>query len=466
MHLIRHACKRLLTALANADAARAALVRTQMDVTTLFGAPKERREYYLTELQRAVRLQTTVVAALQCTQLVQAQLDALPPLISDVNEDVTSWIKVVHKIIADEVQINTAPIPPVAVTGSDPSPSQSAVTPPPVPPAMLTPPAETATPVAVMGSDPSLRQSAATPPPVPLAPPAPPDKKATPVPVVPPPTSDGTCVVRRAVPVKGAYRIGSATDPDATYRLHGPNKSALGYNVNVLISQNFVRDIEAATGAQPDATILPDMLLSQQARHNLIPAKVIYDMAAGSGKMRHTVAVATNNHTLIVAALPNPGRHTTAFGPELFILSPDGLSLTCPNSKTSFVAVRSGSGDGRNFHFLANQCADCPVWSQCRSQRPGSSRMRQVFISDYRSEVVAARLYNQTDDYKADMQSRFLVERTIAALVRHNGGRRSRRCGLPMADFQAKMNATAFNLKRWMRLLFLSAQTAKIPAVA
>ena len=466
VHLIRHACKRLLTALANADPARVALVRTQMDVTTLFGAPKERREYYLTELQRAVRLQTTVVAALQCTQLVQAQLDALPPLISDVNEDVTSWIKVVHKIIADEVQINTVPIPPVAVTGSDPSPSQSAVTPPPVPPAMLTPPAETATPVAVMGSDPSLRQSAATPPPVPLAPPAPPDKKATPVPVVPPPTSDGTCVVKRAVPVKGAYRIGSATDPDATYRLHGPNKSALGYNVNVLISRNFVRDIEAATGAQPDASILPDMLLSQQARHNLIPTKVIYDMAAGSGKMRHSVAGTTNNHTLIVAALPNAGRHTTAFGPEQFILSPDGLALTCPNSKTSFVAVRSGSGDGRNFHFLVNQCADCPVWSQCRSQRPGSSRMRQVFISDYRSEVVAARLYNQTDDYKADMQSRFLVERTIAALVRHNGGRRSRRCGLPMADFQAKMNATAFNLKRWVRLLFLSAQTAKIPAVA
>lgn len=497
VHLIRHACKRLLTALANADPARVALVRTQMDVTTLFGAPKERREYYLTELQRAVRLQTTVVAALQCTQLVQAQLDALPPLISDVNEDVTSWIKVVHKIIADEVQINTVPIPPVAVTGSDsspsqsaatpppvplappapsaepgaetesdPSPSQYAVTPPPVPPTPLTPPAETGAPVAVTDADPSLSQSAATPPPVPLAPPAPPDKKATPVPVVPPPTSDGTCVVKRAVPVKGAYRIGSATDPDATYRLHGPNKSALGYNVNVLISRNFVRDIEAATGAQPDASILPDMLLSQQARHNLIPTKVIYDMAAGSGKMRHSVAGATNNHTLIVAALPNAGRHTTAFGPEQFILSPDGLALTCPNSKTSFVAVRSGSGDGRNFHFLVNQCADCPVWSQCRSQRPGSSRMRQVFISDYRSEVVAARLYNQTDDYKADMKSRFLVERTIAALVRHNGGRRSRRCGLPMADFQAKMNATAFNLKRWVRLLFLSAQTAKIPAVA
>lgn len=287
-----------------------------------------------------------------------------------------------------------------------------------------------------------------------------------PVPVIPQPTSDGTCVVKRAAPVKGAYRIGSATDPDATYRLHGANKSDLGYNVNVLISHNFVRDIQAATGAQPDAAILPDMLQSQQAQHDIIPAKVIYDMAAGSGKMRHSVAVATNNLTHIVAALPNAGRRSTAFGPEHFTLSPDGLSLTCPNAKTTCVVARSGSGDGRNFHFLANQCSACPVWSQCRSQQPGSTRMRQVFISDYRPEVAAARLYNQTDDYRADMKSRFLVERTIAALARHNGGRRSRRCGLPMADFQAKMNATAFNLKRWVRLLSLREPSAKIPAVA
>jgi hypothetical protein len=273
--------------------------------------------------------------------------------------------------------------------------------------------------------------------------------------------------VQREHPIKGSYRIGGATDPDATYRLHGAtHRSVLGYNVNIMVSKNFVRDIRAETGAQPDAAVLTDMLQSQQDLHDLIPAKVIYDLAAGYGKTRHLVAVATHNRTQLVAALQHSGRRSAAFGPEDFSLSSDDRSLTCPNGVTTFVGVRASTGDGRDFHFLASQCAACPLWSRCRSQPLGSGGRRPVFISDYRAEVTAARLYNQTDDYKTDMKQRFVVERTIAALMRHNGGRRCRRCGLLMADFQAKMAATAFNLKRWVRLLSLREPAAEIPACA
>jgi hypothetical protein len=79
--------------------------------------------------------------------------------------------------------------------------------------------------------------------------------------------------------------------------------------------------------------------------------------------------------------------------------------------------------------------------------------MRQVFISDYRPLLDAARAYNQTDDFKADMKLRPIIEQIIAGLTRYNGARRARRRGNDKADFQAKMNATAFNIKRWMSLL-------------
>jgi hypothetical protein len=106
-----------------------------MDVTTLFGAPKEKREYYLTEAQRAARLQTTVLAALECTRLVQAELDAAPPLPSDATRAVTLLIEVVRKIIADEVVFSLPAKAPaatattVAVTEPDPSACVSAATP-------------------------------------------------------------------------------------------------------------------------------------------------------------------------------------------------------------------------------------------------------------------------------------------------------------------------------------------------
>jgi IS5 family transposase len=74
-------------------------------------------------------------------------------------------------------------------------------------------------------------------------------------------------------------------------------------------------------------------------------------------------------------------------------------------------------------------------------------------VSDYRADVDAARAYSLTPEFLADRKRRSRVERFIAGLVRYNGARRARRRGLVQADFQAKMNATAFNLKRWMRLL-------------
>jgi IS5 family transposase len=72
--------------------------------------------------------------------------------------------------------------------------------------------------------------------------------------------------------------------------------------------------------------------------------------------------------------------------------------------------------------------------------------------------VDAARAYSLTPEFQADRKRRSRVERFIAGLVRYNGARRARRRGLDQADFQAKMNATAFNLKRWMRLLKIPRQ--------
>ena len=65
----------------------------------------------------------------------------------------------------------------------------------------------------------------------------------------------------------------------------------------------------------------------------------------------------------------------------------------------------------------------------------------------------AARAYAQTDDFKADLKRRPLVERIIACLTRYHGARRARRRGRLYADFQSKLSATAFNLKQWAKLL-------------
>lgn len=167
--------------------------------------------------------------------------------------------------------------------------------------------------------------------------------------------------------------------------------------------------------------------------------------------------------------MPNYAGRTDRFGPYAFTLSKDGTTLTCPNGKGSTVAYRAGSGDGRDFRFYDCQCwsgplpkgkqapdpaqaTRCPLWEQCRKQDQGPRSMRQVFISDYREQVLTARQYNETEAFAQDMKLRPMVERIIFELTHYNDSRECRRVGLNNADWQARMTATAYNLKHWMRL--------------
>jgi hypothetical protein len=262
-------------------------------------------------------------------------------------------------------------------------------------------------------------------------------------------------ITERPADDKGAYRLGSATDPEATYRVHSNHgdKTDFGYNVQVAVTENFVREIQADPGAQPDAVAIPEVLQAQAEHHDLLPEKFIYDTAAGNGKTRALAAAATHDQTQLVAPLPPTHTPTGKFTPDRFQLSEDDMTLICPNEQTTTLAYRSGSGAGRLFRFLGLQCRDCPVWLLCRTHQPGSKRIRQVFISDYRREVEAAQRYNATEAFRLEMKQRPRIERIIAALVRYNGARDARRRGKLKCDFQAKMNAVAYNLKKWMRLL-------------
>ncbi len=196
--------------------------------------------------------------------------------------------------------------------------------------------------------------------------------------------------------------------------------------------------------------------------------KLIYDKAGGTGQVRQAVAQASDGQTTVAAALPDYAGRRDRFGPYDFSLSEDNRTLTGPQGKSTAVAYQSHSGDGRNFRFCPWQCwqgkpptrrqkADlsqrCPLWEQCRDTQQGPRRMRQVFISDYRQLVAAAQVYNETEDYKQDHKLRQRIERVIAELVRYNGARRCRRVGLIPADWQAKISATADNLKWWLRRL-------------
>ncbi len=258
---------------------------------------------------------------------------------------------------------------------------------------------------------------------------------------------------------RGTYPIFSATDPDATIRNHGPGKKDPGYNASVAATVDFIREIRADTGSQPDPVAIPDLLLSQMAQHDVCPEKFIYDQAAGLGKYAADVDQATHGQTQLVAKPMPTTNDATKFGPQDFTLSADELSLTCPHGRRSVRKYRAGAGTGFIFRFMKSQCVGCPFLQQCRPQKDGQSVVdppttkRDVFISDYYLFYARLLAYSQTKEFKQDMLLRPHIERIIAALALHNGARRARFRGLEKVDYQLKMCAMAYNLKRWLSLL-------------
>ena len=262
---------------------------------------------------------------------------------------------------------------------------------------------------------------------------------------------------------RGSFVIGSTIDPEATFRKHG-EKNQLGYNVQVAASEHFVREIFAQTGATGDASGVASLIAHQKEELGLVPPKLIYDRAAGSPKIFHDVAQASDGQTQLVARLIDHNKNSQRYGPLDFTLNEDG-SLTCPNGKTTSKFYRSQSADGYNYRFSVEQCKECPLWKACRgesevaptpitlpaaaeatplpaaldspvSQPPASKRKlpkstayRQVFISRYRDLQRTAILYTKTEAFKTDMLFRSTVEQKISALVRYNDARHAHAYG-------------------------------------
>jgi len=251
--------------------------------------------------------------------------------------------------------------------------------------------------------------------------------------------------------VKGAYALGSTVDPEATFRIHGGH-TCLGYNVSIAATDTFIREIAVATGATPDCVGLPGLLSAQLEHLGLCPPKIVYDAAAGAPKHFADVQTASQGQTQLVARLQSAGRPSARFGPSDFTVGEQG-ELTCPAGQVSTRAYSASGADGVIYRFSAQQCQGCPLWDQCRGDAVRPDQPRQLFVSHYAYHQREALAYTKTPQFEAEMKQRAHIERIIAGLVRYNGARRATGYGVDRADFQARMAATAYNLKRYVKLM-------------
>jgi hypothetical protein len=273
----------------------------------------------------------------------------------------------------------------------------------------------------------------------------------TTVTVINPDDPDAVIIEERQHGDKGSYRLVSAHEYDATYRKHDDQPAIPGYNPTVLGTKVFIRETHVATGAEPDNLGLPTVLQNQHQHHGFFPEQLAGDMAYGHGKTRTIVAQLTHGQTQIIALVPDYDQRSQRFNPRHFTLSDDGLSLSCPNGKSTNRRYPHKSEGGVQFRFPAKLCRDCPFWVQCRGPNGKKSANRNVFISFYRDQLEAAQQFNQSDIFKHGIKQRMNIERLIFCLTNIHGARRAHSYGQKRTDYQLKMQATACNLRQLVR---------------
>ena len=149
----------------------------------------------------------------------------------------------------------------------------------------------------------------------------------------------------------------------------------------------------------------------------------------------------------------------TVFGSELFTLSDDGQTLTCPAGQTTQSAGRYGHKSGRRFRFSWKQCTGCPLRSQCLTNPEGRTS-RTVFKNDYESEYRAAQAQTQTPAYAQTRKEHPAIERKLSELVNRHDMRHARYRGRAKVLVQGLLTGLVVNLKRMVRLLFASPKPA------
>lgn len=268
-------------------------------------------------------------------------------------------------------------------------------------------------------------------------------------------TTDATGLVQeRPLPERGERRLASAVDIEATFRKHDDQPAVLGTNAVISTTATRIRAAVALTGSTSDSQA-PLVVLEQQiGAHQPLPPHLIMDQAGGWGKTRASVAAFSDGQTHMVAWVPTSGgSDPTRFTVADFQVDPERRRCTCPGGVVSTKAYAHGAGDGVSFRFLASQCRECRLWSQCRDSQANPKGHRAVFISDYHAEVRAAAAFNQSASGRALLASRWRVEPTIAWLVRYQGCRRARRVGQAAAQCQLLQACALRNLLLWLNRL-------------
>jgi transposase len=243
----------------------------------------------------------------------------------------------------------------------------------------------------------------------------------------------------------------SAIDPDARFGWKSNTKSFYGYKQHLAMTEEEIITAVEVTGGNEDDGKQLSKLVEDTIRTGVQVKKVTADTAY-SGKDN----LAALKSKEIQAVIPlNPIVHTGGLKQEGFEYNKDADFVICPAGEHSVRKAVQGSkksGHSRSlvFYFDVEKCKTCPFQEGCYKPGAKTKTYSIRLIADQYKEHMK---FETTEEFKAQMKRRPIIEHKNAELKRYLGLTRAKYRGLFRMRIQTYLAAFAANVKRMIRLI-------------
>lgn len=202
-----------------------------------------------------------------------------------------------------------------------------------------------------------------------------------------------------------ADRIESAIDTQARTGVKSKSKVIVGYKIqNLCTTEGVILGAKVIPANELDGEAMLEMVNVVRNFFHHSPQAVIGDAAYGLGRLR---ALLDGEGVKITAPLPVSTNPTKLYPITSFHYDPQEDQFTCLNGAKTIRKNHNPNLEGAQYFFGKENCLDCPLRSQCTTNRNG----RTVFRSDYANYYEAAKVFNESAVGKESFKKRYTVER-------------------------------------------------------
>lgn len=276
----------------------------------------------------------------------------------------------------------------------------------------------------------------------------------------PAPGDEAIAYVQLSKEKKPTDCVVSAHDPEVRVGHKSKKLSFVGDKTQVVESagSHLVLNAEPISGNETDGTALESVVKEVVKTFEKRPKEVVADTAYGTGENREKFANGLHIRlTAPFAKVTNPSGK--ALRTEDFSYLPEDDVVQCPGGHRSIRKAHIRKSKGTQHRFAKEDCAACPLRSQCTDHENG----RSVFVSDYWALAQDAKKYNATPEGQEALKARYEIERTNNEMKRHHGLGKPRTRGRAKLRIDVKVTSMVVNVKVMVKTMVDRCNQAQAP---